>query len=447
MSRIIEDDKRRFKEQLPAVREPVPFDLSIKSKVFSSNQGKFRTIDTYDVGATLKLIGYSDECDRELKEIADKCEVSRLTNVPYSQVKAAIFYSMKHGTKKLVARSFPFVPKLVVTPDELDTVLENAETVREWKEGLVFMVYWIYIVGEGERMMISTGRRCDVTNSFWFQSPKMHEMLKQTGVDLNSLDHRYCHVLLLQHPCLLTQSQEELEKPRVWLLQSWKTINYNGDILRTLERSEYVHGKIPRIPILTKAEAKEMWNKNIPIITRKGNSWRVFMSIELQKRYKIASENRDTFYRYFTLGEERFNLRGVAPACRNIDFDEYEKRYQEALSTLKTVLHAQVLGKMIPHTKHMVFIEEVRSFFDDCTTVDKEEIDTKIEECLKLVSPAYIYSMACSGDVRGYLQYQNRKPLTLGDFVPNSAKTTPNTEENNDGEKEGNMDKDKSDKE
>lgn len=413
----------RFQDQAPAMRSPLGDDLKHRSRVLAANAENLRTIDTKDLsGTVLKLVGYSDDSERRLKEAAENHKLDRISNSPHAQIKAAVFHN-----GKLVGRSFPYVPKLVVQEDEIGDHLRMSETIREWKEGLVFFVYWISVREGGqmtEKMMFSTNRRIDSTNSSWFQSPKLHEMIAETGVNLNSLDHRYCHVLLLQHPYMLIQSQEELTKPCIWLLQSWKRVNNTKDSLRTLERADYVHGTIKRTPFLTRDEALAAWKEGKPIITRRSNSWRVFISPELAERYRIASENRNVFYRYVSLGEERSKLKEVVPLCKKTELDNAEERYQAALSTLRTILLQQATGKMPSHPKHKDFVADLLDKVGldgsdgDLAASKEQELKESIDEMLGTISGAYIYAMSCSGDVRAFISYQNRKPLTLGDFIP-----------------------------
>ena len=398
-----EEYQKRYEKGGNRPGDRIPEHLTRKSEVFAEC---FKCLNVYDAKDGNILVNYTDQSERELKLLADQYEVRQLRKIPYSSVKGVII-----SGNKIKARSFPFCPKLAVEEDELIHQMSKGDYYREWKEGVVISVWW-----NVEKMMISTSRRIDARQSRWFGSPTLWEMIVETGVDLSELDHSYNHVLLLQHPYMLMQSQEDI-RPTLWHLVTYKRVK-NADIMQCMKKHTYTPPKsILPIPLLTRESAISMWRRNYPIFVGKDLGGMIFMSEELIGRYDVVGEQRNVFIRYFTLGKDRALLPPLVPLAKKDGFDMYEQIYQKAISNLKDLLVAEIMGSFPAAIKsHQPVIKDAMAMLGVSYT--KKDVFSVVTQIIEAINPLYLYTLSCCSHTRCSLSAQVYKGTTLGDLSP-----------------------------
>lgn len=398
--------QKRYEQKGNRRVQRIPIFLSAKSDILTEC---YKNIGISDAEDGHILINYTDEYERHLKLLADLYEVDQLENDKTRAVKGVIISS-----GKIRARNFPFCPKLVVDESALIDQMEDAICFREWKEGVIISVWW-----NKSKMMISTSRTIDARTSRWFGSPTLSEMIEETGVDLSQLDQRYNHILLLQHPYMLMQSQEDIS-PCIWHLATYKRVK-SGDLLESMKRKDYIPPPtIRQIPNLSKARAVALWRRNYPIFVEKEFGGMIFMTEELINRYDIVSEQRNVFIRYFTLGPDRKRLQSIAPVSKKPYFDQFEEVYQNAISNLKNLLAAEIKGEFPIVISHRPVVNDAKKMLKG--SLDNITIMNVIEYILSTINSHYLYTLACSSKTRNILSGQIHRGLTLDDLVPELRK-------------------------
>lgn len=284
----------------------------------------------------LVLIHYFDQAEIKMKETAQKGS-SMLPDEKFWLVKGWVF---SNDTGKLIARAFPYTPKLCIDISEFSrklNILSNEGKnvhIREYVEGVVGKIFTY----KG-KVYFSGTRRIEALPSKKDACPSNKDQLADCGVDIEKLysDKGIVYVVVLVHPRNQIQNPNPV-KPVVYHLDTWMPTKDNTDLVRC-DRDLSSFG-IKRLPKLSNEDALKAFSENRYIYIQESEEVGcVYFSDVINTRLKIRGEKEHLFHQYVSLSDED---KPKLEQCVGYDFKKevalFPNRFEEETLKLKNYI-------------------------------------------------------------------------------------------------------------
>lgn len=297
-----------------------PPGLSENNKIIKDNHETLSVCNKYtsNDNGNILLIHYYDYAENCLKQRANNgTTIFPMQN--YWLVKGWIY---EEKTSRLLARAFPYSPKVSITRIEfarkLATQRENPKLrLRQYLEGIVAKIFTF-----NDKVFISATRRIEALSSRRDGQLSNEEHLKECNIDINKLksDNGLVYVVLLVHPKNQIQNPNPVQT-KIYHLDTWgpekengkrhhsnnngHTVNKNAN--RTLVRYDNVDLKkfnIHKLPQLSEIEALEAFDRNeIIYMQEEDEEACVYFSEVVKHRLQVRGDKEHLYHQYVTLDE------------------------------------------------------------------------------------------------------------------------------------------------
>lgn len=337
----------------------------------------------------LVLIHYFDLPEIKLKETAQKGS-NILPDAHFWYVKGWVF---SNETGKLIARGFPYTPKLSVDISEFRrklTILQNENKrayIREYVEGVVGKIFTY----KG-KVYFSGTRRIEALPSKKDACPSNRDQLQDCGVDIDKLssDKGHVYVVVLVHPRNQIQNANPVI-PTVYHLDTWMP-NKDGEEFVRCDVDLSSHG-IKKLPRLSIENALKVFSENRYIYIQEGDEIAsVYFSEVVNSRLKIRGEKEHLFHQYVSLSDQD---KPKLEHCVGYDFRKevslFPARFEEETTKLKNYIVSLLLSNMplLPPVDTSVYALYLTSKH----LPQDEKLEDRVLELLKGVKGSLLYNL------------------------------------------------------
>lgn len=333
-----------------------------------------KTLTVCHIHEKMVLIHYFDYAENALKLQANT-GTAIFPIKEYWRIKGWIY---DEDTGNLLARAFPYSPKVAISRRELERKLLSQRNnpklkLRQYLEGIVGKIF----THKG-KVYFSATRKIDALASRRDGQLSNEENLKECGVDISRFknDNGIIYVVLLVHPRNQIQNPNKVT-PKIYHLDTWgpekelsgtniitsngkknKTNNTNGisnsNNNRRLVRYENVDMKkfgISKLKNLTEIEALDAFDRNEMIYMQTGEEEAyVCFSDEVKHRLSVRGDKEHLYHQYVILdAKTRIELKECIAYAFKDEVANFPNRLNTDINQIVNYIINLYLGQELNH--------------------------------------------------------------------------------------------------